>query len=231
MIAATRQTLDSWLQTSGLTLSQTQWEQIDFYVRSVEDYNRKVNITADEGEDLYLRHVADGLAAVEPLRRLAPAQTPRVADLGAGAGFIGLTLKIALSHISMTLIESSYRKYQFLNWVSAELKLRDLHVLWTRAGQAAHGPANPHTFDAVVARAVAPLKSAWALTRPLLGPNSIAILYQSGELPPEEELRSQLSKQEGRLHSLIPYRLPHEEKTRTLAVIQPAPGEKPGEKP
>src|SRR6267378_382473 len=68
----------------------------------------------------------------------------------AGAGFIGITLKIAWPEAEVTLLESSHRKFLFLNWASAQLKTRGLHAVLGRAPQALHG----RTFDAVIIRAV-----------------------------------------------------------------------------
>src|SRR5437879_2106980 len=124
-----RESLESWAGGLGLNLDPAQWRQIEDYLRQVSEYNQKFNITSDSGDALYLRHAADALAVLPALkRRLGSHPSPRLLDLGAGAGFIGITLKIAWPEAEVTLLESSQKKFRFLNWAAAQLKTQGLHV-------------------------------------------------------------------------------------------------------
>src|SRR5438045_3440560 len=104
---AGRAALGDWLAGLGLALSDAQFEQLDLFLSELRAAAAKTNLTADLDEDSWWRrHLADGLAAIGPLkRRLGPA--PAILDVGAGAGFVGFAIKIAWPEASVALLESS----------------------------------------------------------------------------------------------------------------------------
>ncbi|MFH2202199.1 MAG: RsmG family class I SAM-dependent methyltransferase [Elusimicrobiota bacterium] len=193
------------LRRWGLELPDSGWELLDKYVKDVLEYNRRVNITAArDAAELMRRHVLDGMAAVAPLRtRLG--ECPRLLDVGAGAGFIGFGLKIAWPAADVTLMESSYRKYCFLNLASARLALPGLTVLQERAG-----PGTAGGYDGVLARALAPLAEARRILLPLVRPGGKAVVYQSD--PPAEPGAD--------WDETLAYRLPGESKDRHLVIFR-----------
>jgi len=208
-----RREMEGWLEGMGLELKERQWEQIGAYLRDVEEHNLKVNLTADSGDLLLLRHIADALAALPALRELfAPA--PRLLDLGAGAGFIGMGLKIAWPGADVTLLESSYRKFRFLNYAAARLGVTGLHVIWRTKV--------PGTFEAVLARAVAPIYEVVALAAGLTRPGSGRLLcYQSpGPDAAEPRLAQALRRSCAALERTLRYRLPRETQDRHLAILK-----------
>ena len=204
----------------GLELDDEQFQRLSLYAQLVLEANPRVNLTADaEPDALLLRHMADGLAAVAPLKaRLGPA--PRIGDLGSGGGFIGAAIKIAWPEAEMTLIEGLKRKYEFLIAASLKLGLKGLRVLKRRAGMDRFTGAEAN-FDAVVERALAPLPQAVAWAVPLCKPGGIFVAYQSE--PPDPgapELAAALVKTGAKLIQSHAYRLPAEHKDRTLAFFE-----------
>lgn len=189
------------------------------YLSFVLEYNAQTNLTADvEPEALYLRHLADGFPAAALLRtRLAGFPRPRVADLGAGAGFIGMAVKLAWPEAEVTLIESLQRKFDFLNMAALKSGLKGLRVVKARAGAS----VSPGGFDAVVARALAPLPEAVAVATPLLKDGGLFAAYQS-EAPDLSSplLEKALARARARFVDLLTYRLPRETRDRRLAVFQ-----------
>ena len=215
MEASLRSELEEHLSGWGARLDASQWDLLGAYLADLLEYNRKVNLTAaSDPAEVVRRHFADGLAALSPLRaRLGPA--PHLADVGSGGGFVGLCLKIAWPEAAVTLIESAYRKYCFLNWEATRLALRGLRVHHGRAERLARGG-----FDAVLARALAPLPEAVALTWPLASPSGLAVIYQSSAPDPvEPALLKALEKAGARVAAVEPYRLPGEREERNLVII------------
>ncbi|HAH07252.1 MAG TPA: 16S rRNA (guanine(527)-N(7))-methyltransferase RsmG [Elusimicrobia bacterium] len=199
MKAENRRLAEAALETWGVRLEERQWTLLDNYLRDVLEYNRKVNLTAarDEGE-VVRRHFLDALAGLAPLKeKLDPA--PRLADIGAGGGFVGICLKIAWPEADVTLIESAGRKFKFLSWACARLGVVGLHVLQERAG-------TQRGFDAVLARAVAPLPELAKLALPM---GRWLAAWQS-ELPG------------GKVAESRAYRLPGEEKDRYIVFLEGA---------
>lgn len=216
-VEAGKAALGDWLQTQQLSLDDAQWGRLDAFLIELRAVADLVNLTADKDEDSWWRrHIADGLASVGPLRsRLGPA--PTILDLGAGAGFVGIAIKVAWPEASVALLESSYRKFQFLNVAAAKLGVRGLRVFWRRAG----APSPVDRFDAVLERAVAPLPQACRLGLPLAKPGGLLMLWQSDTPSAEDpELIAALAPTGARLEDALPYRLPGEERSRTLAVFR-----------
>lgn len=163
----------------------------------------RTNLTADTTlEAVWLRHLADGLAVVPLLRQLLRGRTaPAVCDLGSGGGFIGIAVKAAWPEAEVTLCEKVDRKFRFLNAEAVRLGLPGLRVSKS---------VKPASFDAVVARALAPLPEALSLALPLCRPGGFFVDYLS-DLPNPEP----------RLVESRAYRLPAEQRDRYLAVFAP----------
>ncbi|MBI5243823.1 MAG: 16S rRNA (guanine(527)-N(7))-methyltransferase RsmG [Elusimicrobia bacterium] len=227
MKADTRLLAESTLAGWGVALDERQWALLDNYLGDVLEYNRKVNLTAASGEaEVVRRHFLDALAALPELRaRLSPA--PRLADIGAGAGFLGVCLKIAWPQAEITLIESAYRKFKFLSWAAARTGLRGLRVLHERAG-------SQRGFDCVLARAVAPLAKLAELALPmgkLLGAWESALPLALLEARDRAVEPCSLAARPdagriggGALDGSIAYRLPGEDRDRHVVFIR---GEEP----
>lgn len=150
----------------GLELSQQQLEQFHVYMEKLREWNRKANLTSiREGEAIQLKHFVDSLTVV---RMLPPPtqQRLKLLDVGSGAGFPGVPLKIARERISLYLLDSIGKKTRFLEQLSRDLGLEDVTVLNGRAETLAHRWDLRESFDFVVARAVAPLSTLLEFTLP-----------------------------------------------------------------
>lgn len=153
----------------GIALSEQQQGRFETYQALLAEWNEQVNLVGDASvEAVRARHFVESLALGAALReREALRPASRVMDVGAGAGFPGLVLKIAWPQIHLTLIEATSKKAAFLTAVVEALAFDDdVAVLADRAETLGHEPALRERFDLVVARAVAPLPALLELTLP-----------------------------------------------------------------
>lgn len=209
--------LKDWAAKFGVAASGEQWAAVDRYVRELAEYNEKVNLTADAGESLLLRHAADAVPAI-PLLKEKLGASPKIADLGAGGGFVGVTMKVLWPEMDMTLIEGSYRKFQFLNLAAARVGLKGLHVVLKRTV----GGKSELTgkFDAVIARALAKFPEAVKLTLGLVKEGGRSMIYQSGVPERSGAVEKALKEAQGSIEEVRSYRLLRETSDRHLVVLR-----------
>ena len=159
-------------EASGLTLDGRQLEQFEEYYRLLIAANQRVNLTSVTAyEEVQRRHFGESLAVAAALYRtgvLQPDQAARTIDLGAGAGFPGLPIKIAHPALRLTLLESAAKKTAFLQEVVERLVLADVAVVTGRAESAAHQPIHREAYDLALSRAVASLPVLIELALPFL---------------------------------------------------------------
>jgi 16S rRNA (guanine527-N7)-methyltransferase len=141
--------------TWGLYLDQHQLAQFATYATELQRWNQRINLTAINDEHgIVMRHFLDSLRCA-----LSWGSAPScLVDVGAGAGFPGLPLKILRPELHLTLIESVQKKAIFLRHITIELGLSDVDVVGGRAETIGHDNAYREQFDVAVARAVAELR-------------------------------------------------------------------------
>jgi 16S rRNA (guanine527-N7)-methyltransferase len=165
-------------------LSATQLDHISMYIDILKRWNARINLTAirDE-EEIVTRHFGESLFAARCLFPDAgsASQTAgghvRVADLGSGAGFPGIPIKLWAPHVQLTLIESNHKKATFLREVCRSLTLTDVDI------QNVRGEKVVETYDVVTLRAVENFGEALRITAGLLAPEGqVALLIGSSQL-------------------------------------------------
>ncbi len=138
----------------GVELNEQQYAQLERYAELLVEWNEKMNLTAiTDAEGIAVKHFLDCLAY---LKRANIPRGAKVADVGTGAGFPGMVLKIARPDIELTLIDSLQKRLNFLSTVLDELGIK-AKLIHARAEDAGHEKALRESFDAVTARAVANL--------------------------------------------------------------------------
>ena len=153
------------LKELGFDLSQKQKDQFQRYFELLVEWNEKINLTAiTERDEVYLKHFYDSLAPV--LQGHIKNQTIRLLDIGAGAGFPSLPMKILCPELDVTIIDSLNKRINFLNLLADELELSGVHFYHGRAEDFGQDKAFRAQFDIVTARAVARMQVLSELTIP-----------------------------------------------------------------
>lgn len=177
--------LKGWAEREGILLDGQMLSQFEEYARFLCAYNEKVNLTAiTEPEEIARKHFLDSLLL---LAALPVPKDARVADVGSGAGFPGVPLKIARPDLSLTLIDSLNKRITFLQELSGRLRL-PCEALHLRAEEAGRQKGLRGQFDLAAARAVASLPVLCEYCLPLLKMGGVFAALKSRGV--EEELQA-----------------------------------------
>ena len=174
------------LNEMGIQLSERQYQQFNNYFELLIEWNKVMNLTGiTEYEEVNEKHFVDSLSIVKAVD-IGSIET--VMDVGTGAGFPGIPLKIAFPHLKVTLLDSLNKRIKFLDTVISELKLEDIHTIHGRAEDYARKEEYRENFDLVVSRAVANLSTLSEYCLPYVKIGGLFIPYKSGEI--EEEVKN-----------------------------------------
>ena len=200
----------------NIHLSENQLNQLEEYYNLLIDYNEKVNLTRiTEKEDVYLKHFYDSLTLIKAID-LTKGLT--ICDVGTGAGFPGIVLKICFPQLKVTLVETLQKRVRFLYLVKEKLNLRDLFICKERAEIFAIN--NRSKYDLVTSRAMARLNILNEMCIPLLKVNGYFIPMKGsieGEL---EEASNSIKELNSELENVISFTLPIENSIRNLVIIK-----------
>ena len=204
------------LKKLGIEITDEQLEKLDKYYQLLKEWNEKINLTRiiDE-KDVYLKHFYDSLSLIKAVQLN---NDLRLCDVGTGAGFPGMVLKIVFPTLSITLVDSLLKRINFLNIVIKELKLDKIEAIHTRAEDFAKN--NQNQFDIVTSRAVANLPTLSELCIPLVKVGGLFIPMKANC---EEEIYNSkdiLNKMESQIEKVIEFNLPIENSHRTLVIIR-----------
>ncbi len=208
-------------QLSGIQVSVEQAELFASHASELLTWNRKVNLTAiTDPLEMAVKHFLDSIAAV-PL--IEPDKS--ILDIGSGAGFPGIPLKIMLPSNPVFLIDASRKKTAFLNHLIRLMKLQNISAHHVRAEKLSQDSEFKNGFDVIVCRALTDLKTFVEMAFPLLSDKGFLMAYKGKLSEPEIEEIHKLKEHGGSLisHWAIStqnYHLPFLEQTRVLVVIR-----------
>ena len=171
----------------GIKIDSGQVEQFELYYRELIEWNKKTNLTAiTDYVSVQVKHFLDSLTVTLALSEEELASPDfKIVDVGTGAGFPGLPLKILFPQPRLVLIEPTTKKTAFLHHIVHKLELQSVEVLNSRAEEAAHLPAYREQFDLVLSRAVALLPTLVELTLPFCRIGGRFIAQKKGEIDQE----------------------------------------------
>jgi 16S rRNA (guanine527-N7)-methyltransferase len=202
----------------GIRLTAAQISAFEIFERELLDWNDRLNLTAiQEPQQIRIKHFLDSLSCLPVMRDSAP---NRVIDVGTGAGFPGIPLKIACPTIQLTLVESIGKKASFCQHVVERLELQNVEIIQERVEFLGLHPSFRQQYDWAVARAVAVMPVLAEYLLPLLRVGG-AMLAMKGESAPSESHSGERAIRilGGHLRRLVPVTLPGVAEERYLVVV------------
>lgn len=206
------------LKEQGIELSEKQIQQFHRYFEILVEWNEKMNLTAITDEpSVYLKHFYDSISASF---HFDFTKVTTVCDVGAGAGFPSLPIKICYPHLHITIVDSLNKRIQFLNHLSDEIGLDHVEFVHARAEEFGQNPQYREKFELVTARAVARLSVLSELCLPLVkeGGQFLALKAASGD-DELKDAKKAITVLGGKLVHHVAFELPVEESERTIYVF------------
>lgn len=203
----------------GITLSQQQMDQYDTYYQMLVEWNEKMNLTAiTDKPDVYLKHFYDSVSAAFYFDFKRPLN---VCDVGAGAGFPSIPLKIAFPEIKVTIVDSLNKRITFLEELAKKLGLENTTFIHDRAETFGKNPAHREKYEVVMARAVARMSVLSELCLPLVKVGGTFIAMKGNQAGEELQVGEKaITTLGGKLEAVHSFTLPIEESERNILIIQ-----------
>ena len=207
------------LSKQGIELTDRQKDQFERYFELLVEWNEKINLTAiTEKNEVYLKHFYDSIAPV--LQGLIDNQELKLLDIGAGAGFPSLPMKIICPQLDVTIIDSLNKRINFLKLLAEELALDKVHFYHGRAEDFAQDKAFRARFDLVTARAVARMQVLSELTIPYLKVGGKLLALKASNAPEElDEAKNALNLLFSKVQDNLSYALPNGD-PRFITVVE-----------
>jgi 16S rRNA (guanine527-N7)-methyltransferase len=208
----------------GLRLTAEQQAAFQLYYTELVAWNQKFNLTAITGyEQVQVRHFLDSLSCLlsSEVRQVLNRPNACVIDVGTGAGFPGIPLKLVCAHPRLTLLETTGKKVTFLEHMVARLALSTVTAIKARAEELGQDPAHRESYDLALARAVAELPVVVEYTLPFCKVGGW-VVAQKGEAGAAEAWSAEqaITRLGGELHRVMPVELPGLPENRSLIIIK-----------
>ncbi|SDC40493.1 16S rRNA m(7)G-527 methyltransferase [Pelagirhabdus alkalitolerans] len=206
------------LKDQGIELTTEQMNQFNMYYETLVEWNEKMNLTAiTDRKDVYLKHFYDSITAsfyVDFNKELS------ICDVGAGAGFPSIPLKICFPHLKVTIVDSLKKRMTFLNELANRLGLTDVAFYHDRAELFGKNKQFRHSFDLVMARAVAKMSVLSELCLPLVKTGGLFVAMKGPNAELElKEAENAIELLGAEVDQLVTFDLPDKQGERNIVTI------------
>ncbi|WP_243292737.1 16S rRNA (guanine(527)-N(7))-methyltransferase RsmG [Bacillus sp. FJAT-47783] len=207
------------LEDKGIQLNSQQLQQFERYYEVLVEWNEKINLTSiTEKKEVYLKHFYDSISAAFYYDFSKPLS---LCDVGAGAGFPSIPLKICFPHLHISIVDSLKKRITFLDHLAQELNLKHVSFYHDRAETFGQNKQFRESFDLVTARAVARLSVLSELCLPLVKVNGDFVALKASSAQEElEKANKAISLLGGTVQHVSNFKLPLEESERNIIVIR-----------
>lgn len=203
----------------GLVLSKKQKEQFDQYYNLLIEWNKVMNLTAiTDYDQVNLKHFTDSLTIVKVI---SMEKMENMIDVGTGAGFPGIPIKIMFPHLKVVLLDSLNKRVKFLNTVIEELGLKDISAVHGRAEDIGKNKLYREKFDLCVSRAVANLSTLCEYCLPFVGITGYFCSYKSADSDKEiKNSENAVKILGGEIKSVDKFNLPGTDMGRAIVNVE-----------
>ena len=203
------------LEDLSINISEKQLNDLDTYYKMLIEYNTHTNLTRiTEEKEVYLKHFYDSLTLVKAVNL----NNQTLLDVGTGAGFPGLVLKIVFPNLKVVLLDSLNKRITFLNSVIEKLDLKNIKAVHDRAEE--YAKDNKERFDIVTSRAVANLNMLSELCLPFLKIRGYFIPMKADAKEEIKNAQNAIKTLGGVIKDIINFQLPNDTGIRTLIKIE-----------
>lgn len=204
------------LKSLGIELSEHQLEQFYNYMNILIEWNKVMNLTnITEPIDIIQKHFVDSLTALEKIK-----ETDSIIDVGTGAGFPGIPIKIAFPETKVVLLDSLNKRIKFLNEVIDKLELKNIQAVHGRAEEFAHNKEHREKYNIAIARAVAPLNVLSEYLLPFVETKGEAICMKGSKGREEaQQAEKAVKTMGGSIVEIKEFVLPNTDRGRTIIII------------
>ncbi len=205
------------LNEFNIEISDNQLEKFDKYMQLLLEWNEKINLTAIiEPDEVKIKHFLDSLTVLEYIN-----DEDKVIDIGTGAGFPGIPLKIMKPNAKITLLDSLNKRINFLNLVIEELGLKNIEAIHGRAEEFARNKLYREKYDVAVSRAVANLSTLTEYMLPFVKVGGRCICMKGANLKEElDKAKNAIQELGGKIEIIDNFYLSNNDNERNILIIK-----------